>query len=96
MKAKTKNQESFEELEKLAHDISDIKPLSPAMRREWEAAQRTGLKMRSARKYPNLKSRIVPISMDPKLLAAIDKFAKSAGVTRSRLVAEGLALRMKV
>jgi len=41
-----------------------------------------------------VKSRIVPISIDPVLLEEIDQFAKSAGVTRSRLIAEGLRLRM--
>jgi len=94
---KRKAQETFEELDRQAHDTSDIRPLSPEMRRQWEAARRTGKKSRSGRppKDPNLKSRIVPISIDPKLLAEIDKYAKSAGLTRSRLVAEGLRLRMK-
>ena len=96
MKTRQANRESFEQLEKLAHNVSDIKPLSPAIRREWEAARRTGKKLRPGRprKDPRLKSRIVPISLDPMLLAEIDSFAKSAGLTRSALIAQALRLRM--
>jgi hypothetical protein len=97
MKTKRKTMESFDELERLARDTSDIGPLTPDMRRQWDAARRTGARRGSGRprKDPRLKSRIVPISIEPALLAQIDKFAKSAGLSRSRLVAEGLKLRMK-
>jgi Ribbon-helix-helix protein, copG family len=96
MKRKVKKRETFEELETLAHDTSDLKPLSPAMRRRWEAARRTGGQIRPGRprKDPKLKSRIVPISMDPALLEEVDRYADAAGVTRSRLIAEALRLRM--
>jgi hypothetical protein len=89
--------DSLAELDRQAHSTSDIRPLSPAMRSQWEAAKRTGAKMRPGRpkKDPAKKSLIVPISIDPALLKATDKFAKSAGMTRSRLVAEGLRLRIK-
>lgn len=89
--------ESFAEIDRQAHAIDDIRPLSPAMRSQWEAAKRTGAKPRRGRprKAPGEKSLIVPISIDPALLEAADKFAKSVGATRSRLVAEGLRLRMK-
>ena len=89
--------ETFEKLDRLAHDTSDIRPLGPAMRRRWEAMRRAGTKPRVGRppKAPELKSRIVPISMDPALLAEVDRYAKSKGVTRSRLVAEGLRLRLR-
>ena len=89
--------ESFEEIDRQAHALDDIRSLSPAMRSQWEAAKRTGAKLRPGRprKDPAKKSRIVPISIDPALLKAIDKFAKSVGLTRSRLVAEGLRLRLK-
>jgi hypothetical protein len=92
---------SFDDLDRLAKDASDIRPLSPALRREWEAARRTGAKAAPAvrrgrpRKDPGSKSRIVPISIDPALLAAADRFAKATGVSRSHLVAEGLRLRLK-
>ena len=89
--------ESFAEIDRQAHAMDDIGPLSPAMRAQWEAAKRTGSKLRPGRprKDPAKKSLIVPISIDPALLKATDKFAKSVGVTRSRLVAEGLRMRMK-
>jgi len=100
MPAKVKKQnerESFEELERLAHRTDDMRPMSPAMRRRWEAAQRTGSKSRLGRprKDPQHKSRIVPISIAPELLAKVDRFAKAEGISRSRLVAEGLRLRLK-
>ena len=93
-----KQHESFEELEATAHNPKLIKPLSPEMRRQWEAAKRTGTRKGPGRpsKDPAAKSRIVPISLDPKLLKQIDKYAKLAGLSRSRLVAEGLKLRMNV
>jgi len=96
MKKKTPR-ESFAVIDRRAHAIDDIRPLSPAMRSQWEAAKRTGDKPRRGRprKDPGEKSLIVPISIEPALLKAIDKFAKSVGATRSRLVAEGLRLRMK-
>jgi hypothetical protein len=96
MKPKSRKGETFEGLERLAHDTSDIKPLSPAMRRKWEAARRTGAKARPGRprKDPKLKSRIVPVSMDPALLEEVDRYADAAGVSRSRLIAEALRMRM--
>ena len=96
MSRKNTNKESFEERDKLAQDASSIQPLTLGMRQEWQAARRTGTKRRVGRpaKDPRLKSRIVPISIEPALLAKIDKFAKSVGVSRSRLVAEGLKLRL--
>lgn len=99
MKAKPKTRETFEELEKLAHDAGDVRPMSAAVRREWDAARRTGAKRRPPgrpRKDPELKSRIVPISIDPALLVEVDRFASAAGMTRSRLVSEALKLRMGV
>ncbi|MFL5405499.1 MAG: CopG family ribbon-helix-helix protein [Myxococcales bacterium] len=96
VKRKARARQSFEELEKLAQDTSDLKPLSPSMRRKWEAARRTGAKPRPGRprKDPKLKSRIVPVSMDPALLKEVDRYADAAGVTRSRLIAEALRLRI--
>jgi len=89
--------ETFAKLDRQAHATDDIRPLSPALRSQWNAANRTGAKLRPGRprKDPAKKSLIVPISIEPALLEAIDKFAKSVGVTRSRLVAEGLRMRLK-
>ena len=42
MKSHKKLSESFEEIDRLAHDTSDIRPLSASMRRDWEAARKTG------------------------------------------------------
>lgn len=97
MTKKKVTSDSFEELERLAYDRSDVRPFSASLRRQWDAARRTGKKSRAGRprKDPNLKSRIVPISIDPGLLAEIDEYAKSVGVSRSRLVAEGLRLRIQ-
>lgn len=88
--------ESFESLERHAHDLSDIRPMSPAMRRQWNAARRTGAKKRVGRprKDAQLKSRIVPISIDPALLKAVDRYASAAGISRSKLIAEALRQRL--
>jgi hypothetical protein len=96
--SKRKIRESFAEIDRQAHAIDDIRPLSAVMRAQWQAAKRTRVKLRRGRprKDPGRKSLIVPISIEPSLLEAIDAFAKSAGVTRSRLAAEGLRLRMKI
>lgn len=97
MKIGSSRRDSFAELERLAHDTTDIRPLSGSLRKQWDAARRSGKKARSGRppKDPTLKSRIVPISIDPKLLAEIDRYAKTVGLSRSRLVAEGLRLRLQ-
>jgi hypothetical protein len=94
--AKRDKRESFEQLDRAARNSSDLRPLTPAMRRQWEAAKRTGTKSRPGRprKDPRLKSRIVPISIDPALLEAADRYASAAGISRSRLVAEALRSRL--
>ena len=38
------------------------------------------------KKSPATQSRIVPVSLDPALLSEADRYAKSAGISRSRLV----------
>jgi hypothetical protein len=42
--------DTFSELDRQAHRIDDIRPLSPAMRKQWEAAKRTGAKSRRDRR----------------------------------------------
>jgi hypothetical protein len=83
--------------DEMALDESDVAPMSAAMRRRWEAARRTGEKLKRGRprKQPEAKSRIVPVSIEPLLLERVDEYAKKAGISRSRLVAEGLQLRIK-
>jgi hypothetical protein len=84
-------------LDPMALDESDVGPMSPAMRRKWEATRRTGEKVKRGRprKRPDAKSRIVPVSIEPLLLEQVDQYAKTAGISRSRLVAEGLRMRIK-
>ena len=88
-------------LDRMALDLSDVKPMSAGMRRKWEGAKQTGKRMqrridaRRPQKAPSANSRIVPVSLDPSLLSEADRYARSAGISRSRLVAEALRLRMK-
>jgi hypothetical protein len=91
--------ESFEELERQALNVGDLQPMSPSQRRQWEIAQRTGGKQTGVRrgrprKDPALKSRIVPISIDPALLDRADQYANAAGISRSCLIAEALEQRL--
>ncbi len=97
MKAKTPKKESFEELDRQAHDLGDIRPLSPALRAEWNLALKTRAKFRAraAAKKAGDGSRIIPVALEAALLAKADRYAKAAGMTRSRLVAEALLLMMK-
>lgn len=98
MKSKAIKNYSARELDRMALDMSDVKPMSASMRRKWEAAKQTGKQMHRGRprKAPTTQSRIVPVSIDPSLLSEADRFAKSAGISRSRLVAEALRLRMNI
>ena len=100
MKSKAIKDYSARELDKMALDASDVKPMSAVMRRKWEAAKQTGKRMqqrihgRRLQQASTGKSRIVPVSLDPSLLSEADRYARSAGISRSRLVAEALRLRM--
>jgi hypothetical protein len=100
MKKRSIKDFSARELDRMALDLSDVKPISAAMRRKWEAAKQTGRRMQRrinrgrSQKAPTAKSRIVPVSLDPSLLSEADRYAKSAGISRSRLVAEALRLWM--
>ena len=71
--------------------------MSPAMRSRWEDARRTGEKVKRGRprKRPDAKSRIEPVSIEPAMLEQVDQYAKTAGISRSRLVAERLRVRIK-
>jgi hypothetical protein len=97
MKSKWRKTESNEKLDAMAMDTTDVRPMTAAMRRKWEAAKRTGAKVSRGRprKAERDKSRIVPVSIEPRLLEAVDKYAKNTGISRSRLVSEGLRMRMK-
>jgi len=45
MRKAAKPSEFFEELEEIARDTTDIRPMSRAAHGEWEAAKRTGSKV---------------------------------------------------
>jgi hypothetical protein len=68
MSSRRNKDREFIKLEEMARDISDIRPMSDAMRKRWQAAQQTGKRGRP-RKDPKLKARIVAISIKPRLLA---------------------------
>jgi hypothetical protein len=101
MKSKAIKDYSARELDRMASDLSDVKPMSAAMRRKWEAAKQTGKRMNQRiprvrpRKASSPASRIVPVSLNSSLLSQADRYARRAGISRSRLVAEALRLRMK-
>lgn len=89
------DENDFEALDKLAHSITfdKLRPLSPAMRRQWEAAKRTG--RGRPRKAPGTKAIPTLITVDPKLLQEIDNQAKLAGVTRSQFFADAARRRLR-
>ncbi len=98
MKQSKPSRESYEEIDRQARDTSDIRPMSAAIQRRWEAAKRTGVseptRRGRPRKRPELKSRIVPVSMTPALLKKVDSYARRKGLTRSALIAEALRLKL--
>ena len=78
------DENDFESLDKLAHTLSPekMRPLTPAMRRRWQAAKRG-----RPRKAPGTKSVPTMITVDPKLLQRIDAQARKAGLSRSQFLA---------
>jgi hypothetical protein len=88
------DENDFEALDKLAHRITPrmMRPLSPAMRRAWEAAKRTGRgrprKPQGAKAVPTL------ITVDPKLLKLIDSQARKIGISRSQFLADAAKAKL--
>jgi hypothetical protein len=76
MKSKAIKEYSARELDRMALDSSDVKPMSASMRRKWEAAKQTGKRLRRGRpqKTATVKSTIVPVSLDPSLLFEADRY----------------------
>jgi len=66
--------------------LSDIRPLSPEMRKRVGGHPRAGAKRGRPRKDAESRSRIVPISWNPNCWTEVDRFTKANGITRSRLV----------
>jgi hypothetical protein len=79
-------------MDQLARSISpeSMRPLSPQMRRRWEAAKRG-----RPRKAPGTKAVPTLITIDPKLLKLIDAQAKKRNVSRSQFFADAARRRLK-
>jgi hypothetical protein len=78
------NEADFDALEQFAHGITPetMRPLSPALRRRWQAAKRG-----RPRKAPGTKAVPTLITVDPRLLKRIDAGARKAGLSRSEFLA---------
>ena len=68
-----------------------LKPLSAADKALWRAAKRAPGKSRGSRRQVSVPVRV---TLEPKLLKAIDAYAASNGITRSELLARGAKLAM--
>lgn len=86
------DENDFEALDRLARGIrpQDLKPLTPELRRRWEAARRAKPKRSSAAR----KSVPTLIAIEAKLLRRIDAYAKKAGLSRSQLISDAIEQRM--
>jgi hypothetical protein len=78
------DENDFEALDRLARSLTPerMRPLSPEMRRRWEAAVRG-----RPRKAPGTKAVPTMITVEPALLKRIDAGARKAGVSRSQFLA---------
>jgi hypothetical protein len=90
-KTKKTDENDFEALDKLAHSITPekLRPLSPEMRRRWEAAKRG-----RPRKPPGTKAVPTLITVDPELLRKVDAYVKKVGISRSQLFSEAVRQRI--
>lgn len=79
------DENDFAALDRLARGITPekMRPLSPAMRRRWEAARRG-----RPRKPVGAKALPTMITVEPKLLRLIDAQARKAGLSRSQFLAQ--------
>jgi hypothetical protein len=68
-------------------DLSDLRPLAPAMRAQWDSAKRGRGRPRKL-----VKAARVLTTIDPDLLAKADAVAKKRNSTRAALIAEGLRM----
>lgn len=78
------NENDFDALDRLARSITPkkMRPMSPTMRRRWEAAKRG-----RPRKSPGTKAVPTMITVEPRLLKLIDASARETGVSRSQFLA---------
>jgi len=68
-------------------NLSDLRPLTPAMRAQWQSAKRGRGRPRKL-----VKAARVLTTIDPELLAKADAVAKKRNSTRAALIAEGLRM----
>lgn len=67
-------------------DLQSLKPLTPAMKRQEQAARRK----KAGRPRVGLGAAKLRISMEKSLLKKVDAFASSHGLSRSELIARSL------
>ena len=74
MKTKRPKALKHGDLEELVQDMSDIQPITPSLRHQWEAVRRTCSKscLGRPREDPKLSSRIELTSIGPAPLAEAD------------------------
>ena len=86
------DENDFEALDRLAHSITPeaMRPLSPSMRRRWQAGKRG-----RPRKSPGTKAVPTMITVEPGLLRQIDAGARKAGVSRSQFLAKAARRELK-
>lgn len=86
------DENDFEALDRLARGVTPekLRPLTPEMRRRWEAARRGRPK-----KAPGTKAVPTLITVEPQLLRRVDAYAKKAGLSRSQLFAEAVRQRIE-
>jgi hypothetical protein len=65
-------------------DMSKLKPLTPAMRREWNAWKRRG------RPKVGAGAERISVTMERQLLSRADAYARAKGMTRSQLIQQGV------
>jgi len=92
IKKKSTDENDFEALDRLARNITPekLRPLTPELRRRWEAAKRG-----RPRKDPSAKAIPTLITVEPALLRLADAYAKKAGISRSQLFADAVRRRLR-
>lgn len=95
-KLKPSTEMTIAELEALTADLDDefvadkFGPLTPENRRLWESIKRG-----RGRPKVGKGAKVVSVSIERELLARTDKAAKKAGISRAKLVADGLERVLK-
>ena len=87
------DENDFEALDRWARNLTleKMRPLTPKMRRDWEAAKRSGLK-----KKRDLEVIPTMITVERTLLRRIDATSRKAGLTRSQFLARAARRELKL